>query len=203
MLSRRSILPAVAAAIGLALPWPAAQAGPLEDGEAAYAAEEFEAAVSLWTPLAEQGDPAAQFYLGLVHSLGQGVGEDDAEAVRWYRLAADQGDAMSQFRLGLHLSTGEGVAEDDVEAVRWYRAAAEQGIPVAQLSLAVHYFRGEGVRQNTIEAFAWATVSAARGNPRANRFGLSLGENLTQEEIDQALELARTYWERYVAPFLN
>ena len=53
--------------------------------------------------------------------------EDDAEAVRWYRLAADQGHADAQVFLGLKYANGEGVVEDDAEAVRWYRLAADQG----------------------------------------------------------------------------
>ena len=48
--------------------------------------------------------------------------EDDAEAVRWYRLAADQGHAGAQHRLGWMCPShdnGRGVPEDDAEAVRW------------------------------------------------------------------------------------
>ena len=56
-----------------------------------------------------------------------GVPEDDAEAVRWFRLAAEQGDAYAQYNLGRMYANGEGVPEDFVEAVAWYRKAAEQG----------------------------------------------------------------------------
>ena len=38
---------------------------------------------------AEQGDASAQSNLGLMYARGDGVPENDAEAVRWYRLAAD------------------------------------------------------------------------------------------------------------------
>ena len=38
---------------------------------------------------AEQGDAEAQFSLGRMYDEGEGVAEDDAEAVRWYRLAAE------------------------------------------------------------------------------------------------------------------
>lgn len=157
----------------------------------------------MWTPLAEQGDLVAQFYMGLVYSEGQGVEKDDAEAVRWYRLAADHGDALAQFRLGLHYATGDGVAEDDVGSVRWFRMAAEQGAAIAQLSLAVHYDNGEGVPQSTTEAYAWVTVAEAQGSPQAARFKSLLEESLTQAASDGGLELARTYWERYVLPFRN
>lgn len=40
---------------------------------------------------AEQGDAIAQFTVGGKYELGRGVPEDDAEAVKWYRLAGEQG----------------------------------------------------------------------------------------------------------------
>ena len=46
--------------------------------------------------LAEQGIAAAQFNLGVMYDNGEGVPENDAEAVKWYRKAADQGDADAQ-----------------------------------------------------------------------------------------------------------
>ncbi len=50
--------------------------------------------------LAEQGDAFAQYNLGIMYEDGLGVPEDDAEAVRWFRLAAEQGYAFAQFNLG-------------------------------------------------------------------------------------------------------
>jgi uncharacterized protein len=35
----------------------------------------------------------AQYNLGVMYAIGQGVPEDDAEAVKWYRKAAEQGHA--------------------------------------------------------------------------------------------------------------
>lgn len=43
--------------------------------------------------LAAQGDAGAQFRLGLMYDYGQGVPQNHANAVRWYRAAAEQGYA--------------------------------------------------------------------------------------------------------------
>jgi uncharacterized protein len=43
--------------------------------------------------LAELGMAAAQYNLAHMYANGEGVPENDAEAVKWYRKAADQGDA--------------------------------------------------------------------------------------------------------------
>jgi uncharacterized protein len=56
---------------------------------------------------AEQGDANAQFKLGLMYYNGEGVPEDDAEAVKWYRKAAEQGLAGAQFNLGVMYAYGK------------------------------------------------------------------------------------------------
>ena len=61
--------------------------------------------------LAALGDAGAQHNLGLMYSFGEGVPEDDAEGVRWYRLAAEQGFADSQYYLGGMYHLGEGVPQ--------------------------------------------------------------------------------------------
>ena len=62
-----------------------------------------------------------------MHDSGRGVEQDDAEAVRWYRLAAEQGDATSQWNLAESHYHGQGVPRDTAEAAGWFRLAAEQG----------------------------------------------------------------------------
>ena len=58
--------------------------------------------------------------------------EDDAEAVRWYRLAAEQGDDVGQLNLGFMYGNGDGVPEDDVFAYMWFNLSAAQGNVSAQ-----------------------------------------------------------------------
>jgi hypothetical protein len=65
---------------------------------------------------AEQGNADAQYNLGVMYDNGQGVPQDKAEAVKWYRKAAEQGHARSQFSLGLMYAVGEGVPMDKVKA---------------------------------------------------------------------------------------
>ena len=68
---------------------------------------------------AEQGNADAQFNLGVMYDTGEGVPENDVEAVNWYRKATEQGYARAQFNLGVMYADGEGVPENDVEAVKW------------------------------------------------------------------------------------
>ncbi|WP_304666925.1 tetratricopeptide repeat protein, partial [Neisseria bergeri] len=66
---------------------------------------------------------------------GQGVRQDYAQAVQWYRKAAEQGYAGAQVNLGLMYEQGQGVRQDYAQAVQWYRKAAEQGYAGAQVNL--------------------------------------------------------------------
>jgi TPR repeat protein len=73
---------------------------------------------------AVQGHAAAQYNLGVLYTIGQGVPRDDAKAAKWYRLAADQSVAAAQYSLGLKYDNGRGVPQDFVPAHLWLDLAA-------------------------------------------------------------------------------
>ena len=74
-----------------------------------------------------------------MYHVGDGVGQDYAEAIKWYRKAADQGNAASEEAIGSLYQWGQGVAKDYTEAVKWYRRAAVQGYSPAQADLGFEY----------------------------------------------------------------
>ena len=113
---------------------------------------------------AEAGDALSQYSLGRRYADGDGVPQDAAEAVTWYRLAAAQGLATAQLSLGLMYATGQGVPQDDAEVVAWYRLAAEQGRATAQYFLGVMYAEGRGVPQDDAEAETWYRLAAQQGH---------------------------------------
>ena len=76
---------------------------------------------------AEQGHASAQSNLGLMYDNGEGVPEDDAEAVRWYRLAAEQGLAEAQSNLGFMYDKGEGGDERAAARCRHLESAGMAG----------------------------------------------------------------------------
>ncbi len=101
--------------------------------------------------LAEGGDPAAQYYVGLMYANGYGAPLNGVEAVRWYRMAAAQGHESAQLALSLAYRTGRGISPDSTESIRLLRAVAGLGNAVAQYRLALHYRWGEGVPQDNGE----------------------------------------------------
>jgi len=76
---------------------------------------------------AERGQMAAQYNLGVLYFLGQGVPEDHAQAAKWFRRAADQGDPDSQYNLGIFYFRGLGVGRDMRQSFLWLDRAAKQG----------------------------------------------------------------------------
>ena len=112
----------------LILLWPMSLLADWQVGMDAYDQNDYATAYREWLLLAEQGNAAAQFLLGVTYRKGRGVPQDDAEAVKWFRLAAEQGLAIAQYKLAVMYGEGQGVPKDEDEAVRWYilGATAEQ-----------------------------------------------------------------------------
>ena len=112
----------IAILIGLAAP---AWAG-FAEGVAAYKRGDYETALRELRPLANQGNAEAQFNLGVMYDKGEGVPQDDTEAVKWYRKAAEQGYAEAQYSLGLMYVKGWGVPQDHVRTHMWFNLAASR-----------------------------------------------------------------------------
>ena len=109
------------------------------------------------------GDAMAQFHLGVMYHMGEGVPQDDAEAAKWTRRAAEQGHPQAQHNLGVAYHKGDGVPQDFAEAAKWTRRAAEQGHPQAQNNLGVAYVDGIGIAEDCAEAAKWFRRAAEQG----------------------------------------
>lgn len=153
---------------------PAANAGPLEDGQKAYARGDFATALKLLRPMAEHGDADAQYLVGEIfdpleeiHFEGRGVAPDFQEALKWYRLSASQDNAAAQLCLGDMYHAGQGVTRDDVRAWMWWDIAASSSIEKTDASS--WRLHNEAVRkQNSLVA-----------------------KDMTAEQIDQAVDMER------------
>ena len=147
--------------------------------------------------LAEQGQPVAQYNLGIIYEYGRGVGRSDAEAVKWYRQASVQGVSVAQYRLAIMYDNGWGVPPNDTEAVKWYREAAEQGNPFAQHDLAFMYAAGTGVAQDFVRAYMWLNVAVASGNSLMVKHQNSIAGKLTPAQVEEAEKMARKWMENH------
>lgn len=60
-------------------------------GLRAFQNKDYRTAFSEWKAAAVQGNPEAQYNLGMLYLKGLGVGKDPIEAFHWLHLAAEQG----------------------------------------------------------------------------------------------------------------
>lgn len=96
---------------------------------AAIEAENYEAALSLLSPLVDAGIPNAIGLLGTFYQLGLGVAINGPKAVSLLTRAAEAGDALAAHNLGTSYCTGlPGVTRDPDLGRLWYTKARELGL---------------------------------------------------------------------------
>ncbi|QKQ74010.1 tetratricopeptide repeat protein [Nostoc sp. TCL240-02] len=126
--------------------------------------EKYQAALSLFTTLALQGDSVAQDHLGWFYQNGLGTPQNYSDAIKWYRMAAEQGYHSGQSNLGWMYEYGLGVDVDYGQALNWYQKSAAQGNALSMNQLGWMYQHGFGVTQDYAEAVRWYQEAANHGN---------------------------------------
>jgi hypothetical protein len=135
-----------------------------EEGVTAAQNGDYATALREFTAAAETGLDLAQYNLGILYYLGQGVEQNYAEALRWTLAAAEQGHVNAQFNLASLYYYGTGTAVDYAQALRWNLAAAQAQHAGAQHSLAKMYELGEGTEVDLVRAHFWASASQYNAN---------------------------------------
>jgi len=104
----------------------------LRGGEyVAHDRADFRTALAVWLPLAQEGDPEAQTYVGEIHEKGMGTPASHELAAYWYQRAVEQNYSRAQINLGYLYESGLGVERDLTRALNLYRQAA--GFTAAEL----------------------------------------------------------------------
>jgi TPR repeat protein len=165
-----------------ALAW----ADQFDDVQAAQYREDWQTALKLLQPLADQGNARAQHEIGSMYADGRGVKQNIGTAIKWWHRAADQGNKFALFTLD-HL---------DYKAVlKPLEPLADQGDPDAQCALGEMYEKGLGVKQDYAEAYFWLSL-APKLPHRADVFfdtdtAGKVAEHLTHEQksaLDKRVE---------------
>ena len=99
-------------------------------------ANEFEAAIEAFLPLARSGNADAEELIGVMYALGLGVERDDRRAFEWYLRASLKGHPGAQSGIGWFYEVGRGMeAPDLVRAYLWYSLSTIGGDPDAAISI--------------------------------------------------------------------
>jgi hypothetical protein len=94
---------------------------------AALDRHDYREAWRLAEPLAQAGNPTAQFLRGKILHLGLGIQKSESEAAIWYRKAANQGEPRAMNNLAQLLLEGRGVPKDSAEPPGYFARQRKWG----------------------------------------------------------------------------
>jgi TPR repeat protein len=174
-------------------------------GQSSGQASSRQKAIADLKQMAYAGDMASQLRLGVIYLTGDGVAKDDAEALKWLRMAADQDSSLAERYLAEMYFKGRGVPANNMEAAKWLRMAAEQGDAESEHNLAVLYAQGLGVPRNLKQAVEWMR-KAAEQNLAAGQQGMGAfyqnGDGVPEDPVEAAKWYRRAVDQNYV-PAMN
>lgn len=127
--------------------------------DSAMAEEYLKKAIGNWLfTEAEQGDSAAQFFLGVFLHDGDedfGIEQDAAKSLEWLKIAAESDNSLAQFLIGTLCIDNEGTELQPEEAPAWFLKSAQAGFAPAQFFMGLCCENGFGVEKNMQEAKSW------------------------------------------------
>ena len=147
------------------------------------------AACRYLTVAAEEGIPAAQYDLAVLHLSG-GLGYRDAiAAVAWLTEAMKSGDAESQYLLGTLHEQGIGCPVNYANAGTLYTMACNKGHALAAGRIAFMASEGLGTKKVDLpQAWAYATLAVERGDASSRVLLAALDAKLDSQEKALAAE---------------
>lgn len=151
-----------------------------------------EAAIEL-TAMAEVGVPQAQYLLGVMYLNLMVEPPEHDSALSMIEAAAESGHLPAQTELARMYRAGDGVAQDFTKMMVWYERAAEQGDVGAQLFVADGYGYGHGVEPDLVKAYKWYEIAIRYWGSLAVRARDVLAENMTDEQIAEAVRRAGSW----------
>lgn len=144
---------------------------------------------------AGQGDPEAQYFLGVMYYRGWGnLTKDRSKSFDLFQKAAEQGYAEAQFMLGHMYDLGTNVRPDYKKAFDLYMKAAAQGNADAMVGLGEMYEDGKGMRPDYGKARGWYEKAAALEDGDAQG---SLGLMYEKGQVGQVdMDKARAWYKK-------
>ena len=124
-------------------------------------------AFEILMPFALQGNSDAQFCIGNMYSVGHGVKQNSAEALKWYLRSARQNNGDAQFYLSIMYLDGKGIEKNECEGLNWLQKAADNGVANAQINLSACYYSGRLVKQDYKQALFWLQKAIDKNDAEA------------------------------------
>ena len=93
--------------------------------------------------LAQQGNPEAQYHLGMMYNNGLGIKQDPQKAFDWFSKAANSGEPLAAYKIGCYFAGQfKGVVEVDLaKSLQSKLIAANEGYSFAQCDVGNTFFQ--------------------------------------------------------------
>ncbi|MBU0673032.1 MAG: sel1 repeat family protein [Proteobacteria bacterium] len=129
---------------------------------------------------AQQGDPQAQTYLGMVEFFGFGGAPNYEAALSWFTKAADQNYPEAFVQLGNLHELGLGVAPDLEKAIEYYQKAVAVKWPTGLFRLGLIYLSGTIAEKTAEDGTRLLQQACDGGLPTACAMGLYFDNKLAE-----------------------
>lgn len=124
-------------------------------------AGEAEDLFSVIQDIAIEGNPTAQYNLGMFFNNGIGTKKNPVQAFEWFLRAAESGHPLGAYKVGCYYAGQFAgvVAVDAEKALKYKLIAAQAGYSLAQYDVASYFARD----RNYGDAFEWLSMAANQG----------------------------------------
>ena len=114
-----------------------------------------------------EGDPKAQYALGMSYYTGKHLPQSDTQSFHWFSKAATQGYVPALNALAGLYNAGRGCKKDPQQAFSYYAQAAETGDFEGRINLAVCHLQGIGTLKDEQKGVSILEKAAQDRSPLA------------------------------------
>lgn len=176
-----------------------ASAHKLDRAVEAMRSGDFAVAYCIMRPLAEFGDPEAQYNIGWMYMNGYGLRVNDRLALEWWQKASRQRHADASFSIAMLYSMGEGdIHKDQDKAIDYYLIALEEGHEDALTVLQSMILRNDRAIRRRMHAIVsqYASLFGTKLQVKADKLNARQGASL-EHAIVASLQKGQTVLEMY------
>ncbi|MBN3563022.1 SEL1-like repeat protein [Aliamphritea spongicola] len=129
--------------------------------------EDYAAANTICSRLADAGDAQGLFAMGRIYGESLGRKGDQVKSVELLTKSVAAGYTPAAYYLGIAYEYGRGVEQNLPQAVGYYRQAAAENMPESQFKLGQMLLKGSGVKQDLNLGERWLRLAARAGHQDA------------------------------------
>lgn len=137
----------------------------LNDAVSLFEKQQYEEAYSIFLPLANNGNPTAEYFVGLCFRKGIFIKENQKEAFKWFLSSAEHGFLESQYIVAYSYLEYPGMAGTPLSEVE--RNGFETKMDDNPHYIPFFHCEGVGVEPDSNKSFEWMLKAAVQGHKNA------------------------------------